>query len=86
MSQEPIARQRLRLEGFELIDETLTFLVECLGDALKGLGEDKLLPYLPWSDQEVPDERLQGVRFRWRWGKGGGNTPRFLSPKVIVCI
>ncbi len=56
MPQEPIARQRLRLEGFELIDETLTFLVECLGDALKGLGEDKLLPYLPWSDQEVPDE------------------------------
>ena len=56
MHQEPIARQRLRLEGFELIDETLTFLVGCLGDALKGLGEDKLLPYLPWSEQEVPDE------------------------------
>ena len=42
-------REQLRLEGFELIDETLSFLVDCLGDALKSLGEDELLPFLPWA-------------------------------------
>lgn len=54
--KEPIARQRLRLEGFELIDETLTFLIDCLGDALKQLGEDELLPYLPWSNSPSPTQ------------------------------
>ncbi len=52
---QPIARQRLRLEGFELIDETLTFLIDCLGDALKQLGEDALIPYLPWSGNAPPE-------------------------------
>lgn len=56
MSKEPIARQRLRLEGFELIDETLTFLNSCLGDALEELGEHELLPYLPWSKNAPPQQ------------------------------
>jgi len=51
---DPIARQRLRLEGFELIDETLSFLIECLGEALEQLGEQELLPYLPWSGHPAP--------------------------------
>ncbi|WP_035612019.1 phosphoenolpyruvate carboxylase [Haloferula sp. BvORR071] len=49
MTELPPTREQLRLEGFELIDETLSFLVGCLGDALKGMGEDALIPYLPWS-------------------------------------
>lgn len=49
MTELPPTREQLRLEGFELIDETLSFLVGCLGDALKSLGEDSLIPYLPWS-------------------------------------
>lgn len=49
MTELPPTREQLRLEGFELIDETLSFLVGCLGDALKSLGEEALLPYLPWS-------------------------------------
>jgi phosphoenolpyruvate carboxylase len=48
-------REQLRLEGFELIDDTLAFLIACLGDALKSLGENDLIPYLPWSG-EVPEE------------------------------
>jgi len=51
---EPIARQRLRLEGFELIDETLHFLIGCLGEALEQLGEKELLPYLPWVGHPAP--------------------------------
>src|SRR5690606_37289744 len=47
-------REQLRLEGFELIDENLKFLIGCLADALRSLGETDLLPYLPWSGS-VPD-------------------------------
>lgn len=54
MPHDPIARQRLRLEGFELIDETLSFLINCLGEALEQLGEKDLLPYLPWSGHPAP--------------------------------
>ena len=54
MPEETTARLRLRLEGFDLIDETLRFLIDCLGDALEQLGEEKLLPYLPWSDCAKP--------------------------------
>lgn len=54
MPHDPTARQRLRLEGFELIDETLSFLIGCLGEALEQLGENELLPYLPWSGQPAP--------------------------------
>ena len=42
-------RERLRLEGFEIIDDTLTFLIGCLGEALESTGELSLLPYLPWA-------------------------------------
>lgn len=55
MTEPQPTREQLRLEGFELIDDTLAFLIGCLGDALKSLGEDALLPYLPWSGT-VPDE------------------------------
>ncbi len=48
-------REQLRLEGFELIDETLSFLVSCLGDALRDLGRHDLIPYLPWSGTPQPD-------------------------------
>lgn len=48
-------RIQLRLEGFDLIDETLSFLVSCLGDALRDLGRHDLIPYLPWSDTPPPD-------------------------------
>jgi phosphoenolpyruvate carboxylase len=48
-------REQLRLEGFDLIDETLAFLISCLGEALESTGETALLPYLPWSGT-VPDD------------------------------
>lgn len=54
MSDSPPTREQLRLEGFELIDENLSLLIGCLGDALEALGEDELLPFLPWSG-EVPN-------------------------------
>lgn len=63
-------REQLRLEGFELIDETLKFLVGCLGDALKALGEESLLPYLPWSgtvpENHPPDgtQQLYSIGFQ----------------------
>lgn len=48
-------REQLRLEGFDLIDETLSFLIGCLGEALQSTGETALLPYLPWNGT-VPDD------------------------------
>ncbi len=45
-------REQLRLEGFELIDERLDFLIGCLRDALESSGESELLAYLPWSGPE----------------------------------
>ncbi|RYD22935.1 MAG: phosphoenolpyruvate carboxylase [Verrucomicrobiaceae bacterium] len=47
-------REQLRLEGFDLIDERLGYMLGCLEDALKSTGETELLPYLPWSGR-VPE-------------------------------
>lgn len=43
-------RENLRQEGFTLIDETLTFLIDSLSDSLTSLGEDELIPFLPWRN------------------------------------
>ncbi|MCW1914436.1 phosphoenolpyruvate carboxylase [Luteolibacter sp. GHJ8] len=70
MTELPPTREQLRLEGFELIDETLSFLVACLGDALKSLGEESLIPYLPWSgtvpENHPPDgtQQLYSIGFQ----------------------
>ncbi len=45
-------REKLRLEGFDLIDERLQYLLGCLEEALISTGETELLPYLPWSGRE----------------------------------
>ncbi len=45
-------RKQLRLEGFDLIDERLQYLLRCLEEALISTGETELLPYLPWSGRE----------------------------------
>ncbi|NJM38191.1 MAG: phosphoenolpyruvate carboxylase, partial [Akkermansiaceae bacterium] len=45
-------REKLRLEGFDLIDERLKYLLGCLEEALTSTGEKELLPYLPWSGRE----------------------------------
>ncbi len=39
-----------------MLDDSLSFLISCLGDALRELGEDHLLPYLPWSELPIPKE------------------------------
>ena len=44
-------RDQLRIEGFGLIDERLTYLLGCLHDALASAGETQLLPFMPWSGQ-----------------------------------
>ncbi len=55
-------RENLRKEGFALIDETLTFLIDSLSDALTSLGEDELIPFLPWRNstpESTPPEGTQ---------------------------
>ena len=42
-------REQLRIEGFDLIDERLSYLLGCLEDALASVGETELLPFMPWS-------------------------------------
>ena len=62
MTESHPTREQLRREGFEQIDETLTTLIDCLAEALKSLGEDDLLPYLPWSGavpEGIPPEGTQ---------------------------
>lgn len=48
-------RDQLRIEGFGLIDERLSYLLGCLYDALASAGETQLLPYMPWSGKEPAD-------------------------------
>jgi phosphoenolpyruvate carboxylase len=45
-------REQLRLEGFDLIDERLRYLLGCLEEALRSTGETELLPFLPWSGSQ----------------------------------
>jgi len=55
-------RENLRQQGFELIDDTLTFLIDSLSDALTSLGEDELIPFLPWRNftpETAPPEGTQ---------------------------
>ena len=44
----PSTREQLRIEGFGLIDERLTYLLGCLQDALASAGETELLAHMPW--------------------------------------
>ncbi len=55
-------RKNLRLEGFTLIDETLTFLIDSLSDALTSLGEDELIPFLPWRDVTPESSAPEGTQ------------------------
>jgi len=57
MTSASTTREELRLQGFDLIDENLSFLISCLSDALQSLGETELIPYLPWTGK-VPDGEL----------------------------
>jgi len=54
-NQQSPSRSSLRNLGFELLDENLSNLLNCLGKALKGLQEDELLPLLPWSGK-LPED------------------------------
>ena len=49
-------REKLRIEGFGLIDERLSYLLGCLQDALASAGETDLLPYMPWSGKAPEPE------------------------------
>ncbi|GAA5483045.1 phosphoenolpyruvate carboxylase [Haloferula sargassicola] len=62
MTESSPTREQLRLEGFEQIDETLETLIDCLAEALKSLGEDDLLPYLPWSGTVPEDHPPEGTQ------------------------
>ncbi len=52
-SSNPI-REQLRLEGFDLIDDRLRYLLGCLQEALISTGDKDLLQFMPWSGRE-PD-------------------------------
>lgn len=57
-------RDRLRQQGFELIDSTLSTLSKALATALADMDETTLIPYLPWQDetaQDIPPEGLQNL-------------------------
>ncbi len=45
-------RKQLRLEGFDLIDGQLKYLLSCLEEALISTGAHELVPYLPWSGRQ----------------------------------
>lgn len=55
-------REQLRLQGFDLIDDNLQFLIDCLTDALRSLDETELVRFMPWSGtvpEDTPPEGLQ---------------------------
>lgn len=49
---EQSTREKLRLEGFDLIDVRLQLLIGCLREALESVGANELVPYLPWVGHE----------------------------------
>jgi phosphoenolpyruvate carboxylase len=55
-------RENLRSEGFELIDSTLSLLVDSLADALTSMGEDDLLPFLPWRGETPKSDPPEGIQ------------------------
>ncbi len=57
-----IVRQGFEQEGFELIDSTLSLLVDSLADALTSLGEDDLLPFLPWRGETPKSDPPEGIQ------------------------
>lgn len=55
-------RENLRNEGFALIDDTLNFLIDSLSDALTSLGEDELIPFLPWRNETPNSTPPEGTQ------------------------
>ncbi len=62
MTDKNQIRENLRSEGFELIDSTLSLLVDSLADALTSLGEDDLLPFLPWRGETPKSDPPEGIQ------------------------
>lgn len=61
-------RQRLREEGFDLIDDTLGLLMEAFSNALKELDEEKLIPFLPWNDTLPSENAPDGIQHLYSIG------------------
>lgn len=55
---EKTTREKLRLEGFELIDERLDLMIGCLKEALESVGESDLVAHMPWTGSEPPAGRI----------------------------
>ncbi|MFC4993250.1 phosphoenolpyruvate carboxylase [Rubritalea tangerina] len=62
MTDKNQIRENLRSEGFELIDNTLTLLVDSLAEALTSLGEDDLLPFIPWRGETPKSDPPEGIQ------------------------
>ncbi len=62
------ARQRLREEGFALINNSLKYLMEAFKTALKELKEEELIPYLPWSGNIPEGKAPDGVQHLYSIG------------------
>lgn len=62
MTDENQIRENLRSEGFKLIDNTLSLLVDNLADALTSLGEDDLIPFLPWRGETPKSDPPEGIQ------------------------
>ena len=64
------------------LDETLSYLISCLSDALKSLGEDELIPYIPWSGPVREGDLHTGTEQLSSRGLWGGDAMRFTEPGV----
>lgn len=56
-------RNKLRQQGFDLIESNLQFLLQCFEEVLTELGEHHLVPFLPWRNtsklEDAPPEAQQ---------------------------
>lgn len=55
---ENTTREKLRLEGFDLIDERLDLMIGCLKEALESVGETGLVAHMPWVGTEPAAGRI----------------------------
>lgn len=62
MKDKAQLRDDLRLQGFDQIDSTLSLLTDSLAEALESLGENELIPFIPYRGNTPTTEPPEGIQ------------------------
>jgi len=82
-----MTRDELRSEGFAMIEQNLSFLTDCLADALESIGEKELLQFLPWRGElNMVEERVAAAIRREREKHFGADSIRGLWANSLATL